>query len=241
MAGTIRQKIVQPRLRQPAPVEQKIEPITNISESLSFNLEGIPDKAVASHEPFGIGSDFNFATKTPEETVSDFNFATKTPEETVEADTVSNMRAAASHMQSPPLERESSDQAKVWHLSEVKRMENPKDEGLYSQPTGPDVFMPFESSEGTGPDKSMSKFEIGYGIKIPKKWLSGNIDNWPLIEGVRVDVSKGVTVDQAEWLSNNVLEATYKSSREALNKHWKSMSPKEKVFPLTLKESLIRQ
>lgn len=113
-------------------------------------------------------------------------------------------------------------------FEDLKMRENADKKGLVSTPTG-NKFMPFESIEGEGPDSGMSKFEIGYGIKIPKAWLGDDKSKWPVVEDVPVNVKEGMSEDKVLALSETLLEDSYNVSSEKLNK-WDDMTEMEKGF-----------
>jgi len=123
---------------------------------------------------------------------------------------------------------QSEQQAVTSHYNQLKSMENPEERGLVKGKTG-DRFMPFESAEGRGPDKSMSKFEIGYGIKVPEKWFSKDKKNWPVVDGVPLDISKGATREQADSMLRSAQENSRKSAKKRLTK-WDDMTEGERVF-----------
>ena len=121
-------------------------------------------------------------------------------------------------------------QAKTQHLEDIKVMENRDKEGLVEvEGVQGGKFMPIESKEGTGPDAKMSEYEIGYGIKIPKTWLSKDERSWPKIDGVKVDISKGISQDQANSLAEKSLGKAYKAASPKLS-DWAKMTEKEKSF-----------
>jgi len=114
------------------------------------------------------------------------------------------------------------------YFNDVKIAENGSEKGLTKTPTD-ERFMPFDSIEGTGPDASMSKQEIGYGVKIPKKWFSDDKNKWPMVEGVRIDIKKGITRDQATAMTENIIDDSFKQASSKFTK-WEDMSEMEKVF-----------
>ncbi len=120
----------------------------------------------------------------------------------------------------------SKEAARREHLEDIKRVENAK--GLVRTATD-ERFMPFDSIEGTGPDSSMSNQEIGHGIKIPKVWFEKDKNKWPVVEGVHIDISKGITKDQEEVMLQNLFDDSFKQASSKLNK-WKDMTEMEKVF-----------
>jgi hypothetical protein len=122
----------------------------------------------------------------------------------------------------------SPQQARKDYVQELKAFENPNKKGFVSSETGK-RFMPIKSSEGRGPDKSMSDSEIGYGIKIPEKWLSNNPKDWPMIDGLKVNVREGITEQQAESLMNDMISKSYDSASKKLST-WEDMTEREKVF-----------
>jgi len=122
----------------------------------------------------------------------------------------------------------SDDQVLDYHLNTLKKLENGAKKGFVKAPDG-DKFMPIASGEGEGPDKGMSTMEIGYGTKIPDKWLSTNKEYWPIVDGVKIDVSKGITEDQELSMRKANLDKSYKAAAPKL-KAWKDMTGMEKMF-----------
>jgi len=121
------------------------------------------------------------------------------------------------------------NKARNMHLDEVKNLENPNNVGM-TKVKGQELFMPFKSIEGRGKDKSMSEFEIGYGIKIPSKWISPNRNDWPTIQGVPVDLWNGITVDQASQMSKDILDKSYVEAESRVGKEWKALTERERSF-----------
>lgn len=118
--------------------------------------------------------------------------------------------------------------ARKEHTKDIMKMENGAEVGLIKTTTE-EKFMPIDSIEGTGPDASMSTQEIGYGIKIPKSWLGKDKSKWPKVQGVTLDIKKGITKEQAEAMMSSELEKSYKAAEPKLSK-WRDMTEKEKVF-----------
>ncbi len=119
--------------------------------------------------------------------------------------------------------------ARSVHLNEVKGLENDKRVGLETL-GGVSKFMPIESIEGTGPDKeNMSKFEIGYGVKIPKSWLTDDESKWPVVQGVSVNIKNGITDEQATAMTKDLLDKSYKSASKSVS-GWEKLSEREKSF-----------
>ncbi len=129
--------------------------------------------------------------------------------------------------------RSSVDQTKTnarsSYLTEIKNRENPSKVGFQTA-NGVSKFMPIASSEGTGPDKDiMSKFEIGYGIKIPKVWLGADEDKWPVVQGVSVNIRNGLTDEQATAMSKDIMDKSYASAGKTVS-GWKNLSENEKTY-----------
>lgn len=98
-------------------------------------------------------------------------------------------------------------------VEDIKRRENPQQKGLTTSPSGEKVFMPFNSMEGRGSDKANSVMEIGYGTKILEAWLSKDKSKWPVVDGVPVDVSKGITMQQAASMARASLDTSFKAAK----------------------------
>lgn len=98
-------------------------------------------------------------------------------------------------------------------VEDIKRKENPNEKGLIKTSDGKEFFMPFDSSEGRGPDKGNSIKEIGYGTKIMESWLSDDKSKWPLLDGVSIDVRKGITRDQAEGFAQQSLNSAFSAAK----------------------------
>jgi hypothetical protein len=117
-------------------------------------------------------------------------------------------------------------QALKSYIEGLKKRENPNNKGL-TVIGGQKKFMPFKSiAEKKEPGQS--EFEIGYGIKVMDKWLDTREINWPVIDGVPVDIQEGITPQQAESL----LVERAKKDREALKskfKTWDDMTEEEKI------------
>lgn len=215
---SIREQIVQPRITQPAPVPEPVSP-TNMQEY--EQPEDFGD--VIQRFPDPIVDDFDLGKP------SDYDLRTDAEVEQEETDALRDAEITDIGMEEQTLGVKTTEsRAKVEHLNEVKALENPREKGLVKG-QGSERFMPFESVEGTGPDSGMSKYEIGYGIKIPKTWLSKDKRSWPTIDGVVVDISKGITKEQAESLSKKSLDKSYKAAKKRLTK-WDDMTNKEHAF-----------
>lgn len=117
-------------------------------------------------------------------------------------------------------------QALKSYIEGLKKRENPGNRGLVDF-GGQKKFMPFKSiAEKREPGQS--EFEIGYGIKVMDKWLDTREINWPVIDGVPVDIQEGITPQQAESL---LIERT-KKDRDILRskfKTWGDMTEEEKI------------
>jgi len=119
--------------------------------------------------------------------------------------------------------------ARSVHLGEVKDLENRHRVGLETV-NNVSKFIPIKSLEGTGPDKeTMSGFEIGYGIKIPKAWLADDESKWPVVQGVSVNVKNGITDEQATAMTKDLLDKAYKDAKSEVN-GWNTLSEREKSF-----------
>ena len=119
-------------------------------------------------------------------------------------------------------------QVRTSHLDYVKKTENGSRKGFEKDATG-GRFMPISSMEGEGPDSGMSDMEIGYGIKIEKSWLTNDRSKWLKIDGVPVDIRKGISEDQASSMTKEYLDKAYKTASSKL-KHWDKMAESEKAF-----------
>lgn len=98
-------------------------------------------------------------------------------------------------------------------IESIKKIENPNEKGLVRTADGTELFMPFNSMEGRGPDKANSIMEVGYGTKILESWLSDDKSKWPVLDGVPVDVRKGITRDQAEAFTQKSLDGAFRASK----------------------------
>lgn len=123
----------------------------------------------------------------------------------------------------------SENEARAEHWEEVKNIENPQEIGMAQTPTG-SRFMPFKSMEGQGPDKKMSEYEIGYGVKVPQSWFGKDKKQWPLVDGVVVDISKGLTREQAKTMSTEILKISYGQAETNLGSEWDNATEREKTF-----------
>ena len=115
--------------------------------------------------------------------------------------------------------------AKKAYHEEIKGYENPRELGLKGS-----TFKPIRSMEGRGSDKENSEYEIGYGIKIKESWLTDNRKAWPKINGVPVDVRKGISKRQAEDWSLQYQEQAYASAKGIVGSPWKDMTEREKIY-----------
>lgn len=125
-----------------------------------------------------------------------------------------------------------SDPGTAWsdYFENLKRRENGENKGLTSGPQGQQVFMPIESLEGHGPDGEVfSTLEIGYGTKIPQSWLTDEQSEWPVIDGVPVDVRAGITVQQANSLARESLSKAEAFVKGKV-KDYESLTSYEKLF-----------
>lgn len=98
-------------------------------------------------------------------------------------------------------------------IDSIKKIENPNEKGLTRTADGRELFMPFNSIEGRGPDKANSIMEIGYGTKVLEAWLTDDKSKWPVIDGVPVDVRKGITKNQAEAFIQQSLDSAFQASK----------------------------
>lgn len=124
--------------------------------------------------------------------------------------------------------RQEKGQARADHFKEVLQMENAQNKGLVKTSTG-SKWMPIESGEGRGPDKSMSIYEIGHGIKIPESWMSDNKAHWPEVDGVKVNIKEGLTRDQEESMMRKLLDKSYEDAKKNI-RNWDDLTENEKVF-----------
>lgn len=107
----------------------------------------------------------------------------------------------------------------------LKVSENAENKGFRMTNNG-QRFMPTESLEGGKGD--LSAYEIGYGVKIPKKWMSDNPKDWLVLDGEPIDIRKGLTSEQAERL----LEEKMNTAVEAASKvpNFDKMTPKGQMY-----------
>lgn len=219
---TIRERINAPgeAIRQPVPEQEEIR--------YENDFDDIPDipEMPENYDPPAYGrEDDSFDLGQPD----DYDFRTEQDiQDTLwnngklEQQGIEAIDGDATALESSPI------QAKSQHLEDIKTMENREEKGLVKSHTG-DKFFPTDSMEGQGPDSGMSTMEIGYGVKVPKTWLTGDKRSWPIIDGVKVDVSKGITKQQAESLSRDLMEKAYKAASPKLSS-WSKMTEKEKTF-----------
>jgi len=198
-------------LRQPAP-EEAPETYEGLDE---FEINSLLDEDLQDDFDPWDGEDFNLENPTEMERNAKLQEEMyRDAEQGIEDDTLGVLMT--------------DEAAKREHLEDVKIAENAGAKG-YVKSTSGARFMPFDSLEGQGPDKGMSKQEIGYGIKIPKVWFSKDKKKWPKIDGVPVDISKGITEEQATTMLRDVLEDSDKTAKTKLSK-WSDMTAQEKVF-----------
>jgi GH24 family phage-related lysozyme (muramidase) len=210
---TVREQVVQP-LRQPI----NDEPVAASDEPLPESFNEMRPMSMTEF-------DTDIDTGKPE----DFDLATDDEKLRAMYDKDLEDRKAITGIKEDDTKLVSTEeQARSAHLENIKTLENQFNEGLVKEEMS-EKFMPFDSDEGTGPDSGMSKQEIGYGIKIPKSWLTKDKRSWPSIDGVKVDISKGITKEQAESLSKKALGKAYDSAKTKLTK-WSDMTEKEKSY-----------
>jgi len=200
------------RVQQPEPVLPGVQDL-ELEELEDYN----PPEFEAKIEGFDIGTEKDFDIRTPGEMEYESMWQEAMNEEAITG--ISEETIGALH---------TSQEARRIHTEDVKFMENPDERGLVKGPTEA-LFMPIKSSEGQGPDKMMSDMEIGYGVKIPKSWLSDNKSKWPKIDGVEVDVRKGFTKDQATSIMQTILDESYDVASKKLDK-WDDMTEREKSY-----------
>jgi hypothetical protein len=117
-------------------------------------------------------------------------------------------------------------QANNLYLNMVKEHENPSMKGL-STVNGEKRFMMFESiSEKKTP--GLSKYEIGYGLKVKEDWLSDDPKKWLKIHDVPVDVRQGLTVKQVNTLLEERVGKDRAVTGAQLSK-WADMTEEEKM------------
>jgi len=120
------------------------------------------------------------------------------------------------------------------YLGMLQKMENAQQKGKQTGQGGASKFFPFEALEGKGPDASIfSKYEIGYGNKIPEEWLSDKPEKWPVIDGVPVNVKDGLTDRQAQSLMQKSLDSAAKAVSTKL-KGYDDMTAWEKQYWIDL-------
>lgn len=109
----------------------------------------------------------------------------------------------------------------------IRTVENPSKQGFQSTINGK-RFMPIESPEGDGGNPNMSQFEIGYGIKIEKDWLSDDATKWLKVDGVPIDLRKGITEGQAERLVTQHVDRSMAAASELPN--YDKMTPQGVMY-----------
>lgn len=118
-----------------------------------------------------------------------------------------------------------TESAKQDLFDSLKVSENDGNKGFRMTNSG-NRFMPFESLEGDKGD--MSKYEIGYGIKIPKKWMSDNQKDWLVLDGEPIDVRKGITQEQADRLLEERMNLAVNAASKVPN--FDKMTPKGQMY-----------
>lgn len=114
------------------------------------------------------------------------------------------------------------DAALEKHSSELRLAENPQKIGLKDG-----VFRSY-TDQGAG-SPGMTDQAIGYGIRIEEKWLTDDRKKWPKIDGVPVDVREGITEDQADRWSRQILKSAHTRASKKL-KGWDKMPEMTKAF-----------
>jgi GH24 family phage-related lysozyme (muramidase) len=116
-------------------------------------------------------------------------------------------------------------QAMKEYIDRIKKLENPEKKGFITE-GGVGKFMMFKSiDEAKVP--GLSEYEIGYGIKVKDDWLKPDKTKWTKINGVYVDVTKGLTVEQVDTLLENRAGKDRAVASSLLNK-WGDMTEQEK-------------
>lgn len=123
-----------------------------------------------------------------------------------------------------------ADSAKDEYMKMLQQMENGGKEGWKVTGRGSAKFFPFESVEGKGPDGDIfSKFEIGYGNKIPNSWLEDDETKWPTIQGVPINVREGLNDKQARALMKHSLDSAERVASKRVP-NFKDMSVWEQQY-----------
>lgn len=116
-------------------------------------------------------------------------------------------------------------QASTDYLQYLKSQENPNNKGRVNV-GGQPKYMMFKSVEEKK-EKGQSEYEIGYGVKVLDKWLTDKKENWPVIDGVPVNVKEGLTSNQVDSLVNDKLKDYREASKKSLVQ-WDEMTEEEK-------------
>lgn len=109
------------------------------------------------------------------------------------------------------------------YLGRLRQRENSANEGLKGG-----RFFPINSLEGKG-DLNPTGKEIGFGMVIKPEWLGKDKAKWPVINGVPMDVKRGLTPEQVEvFVADKVKEV--QGDMAKIVPRWDELAPEVKLY-----------
>ena len=109
------------------------------------------------------------------------------------------------------------------YLKRLRPRENATDAGLKGG-----RFFPINSLEGKG-DLNPTGQEIGYGMIIKPEWLGKDKSKWPIINGVPMDVKRGLTPEQVDvFVADKVKEV--QADLAKIVPRWDELAPEVKLY-----------
>ena len=117
----------------------------------------------------------------------------------------------------------SNSQAKAMLVDSIKRYENAEEKGRVVGPQG-ELFTIFDVQ-----DSPIGEKDIGWGFKVEPEMLTDDQSKWPKVNGVPIDLRKGITRETANHLLFQELEKSRELCRTQMP-GWDKMSPMEKFF-----------
>lgn len=114
--------------------------------------------------------------------------------------------------------------ARTAFVEDLKRNENAQKVGFEGG-----KFKPYPSLQGADPKNGWSEFEVAYGIRVPEEWLGEDENKWPTVQGVKLNISEGITEDEATALLTQNLDEQEEVAQKKI-KGYADMSSGEQFF-----------
>lgn len=116
-----------------------------------------------------------------------------------------------------------NNQAKGMLVDSIKEYENAQEMGRVSGPDG-ELFTVFDV-----PESPIGEKDIGWGFKVEPEMLTEDKSKWPKVNGIPIDLRKGISRDVANSLLYQEIEKARETCRTQMP-NWDNMTPMEKFF-----------